>query len=522
MSAMFDRVAVLGVGLLGGSMGLALRFRRLARHVVGCSRTPANLREAMRCRAIDSFTTDPLGAVGDADLVVLAAPVSTIISLGRRVAPALKPGALVTDVGSTKATIVRELDAALAGRARFVGGHPMAGSDRTSIRYARGDLYYKAAYFITPSEKTDPAAADRLRALVVELGARPCVVAPDAHDRLVAAVSHVPHVVASGIAALVRELCGDDADLALSIAAGGFADTTRVAGSDPGLWTQIALENRDEVLRSIETLGRRLDGLRSSIERGDEVAVRRFFAEGREVRQAFVTRSPLPKRRSRPVVAIDGPAGAGKSTVSRAVAKALGFTYIDTGAMYRAVALLAQRAGLDLQQHDEITTLANSAALSFRLGAAGGSRICANGEDLEDAIRTPGISRLASPVSAIAGVRQALVAAQRAMGADGGVVMEGRDIQTVVFPDAEVKVFLTASDQVRARRRQLELRERGTEQSLEDTLREMRERDQRDSTRAVAPLAQAVDAVLVDTDTMTRDEVIAEIVRIARERMGTP
>lgn len=215
----------------------------------------------------------------------------------------------------------------------------------------------------------------------------------------------------------------------------------------------------------------------------------------------------------KPIVAIDGPAGAGKSTVARGVADRLGYLYIDTGAMYRAIALCVLRAGVSISDHNAVVALALKTDVS--LGMIDGElHVFANGEDVSQDIRTTEATRASSPVSAIPGVRKRLLELQRKMGAEGGIVMEGRDIGTVVFPDAEVKIFLTASADERARRRVEQMREMGVEADVEKTASEMRERDLRDSSRATAPLAQAPDAVLVDTDRMSVEQVIGAIVDI--------
>ncbi len=217
----------------------------------------------------------------------------------------------------------------------------------------------------------------------------------------------------------------------------------------------------------------------------------------------------------RVVVAIDGPAGAGKSTVARRVAQALGFIYIDTGAMYRAVALWAQRTGVTEDDMHRLEQLAREADIAFRAGA---STVLLNGEDVSEAIRVPEMSSMASKVSAVPAVRRALVEKQRAMAAESSVVMEGRDIGTVVFPDARVKVFLDADSAVRARRRVEELRRKGLPVDESAAAREMAERDQRDSTRAEAPLMQAPDAVYLDTTGLTIDQVVEEILKLTRSR----
>lgn len=215
----------------------------------------------------------------------------------------------------------------------------------------------------------------------------------------------------------------------------------------------------------------------------------------------------------KPIVAIDGPAGSGKSTVARGVADRLGYLYIDTGAMYRAIAWCVIRAGVPISDQNAVVALALKTEVTLEM-VDGEQHVFADGEDLSTAIRTPEATHASSPVSAIPGVRKRLVELQRKMASDGGVVMEGRDIGTVVFPDAEVKVFLTASAGERARRRVEQMKEMGVEADIEKTASEMRERDLRDSSRATAPLQQAPDAVLVDTDGMTIEQVINAIVAI--------
>ncbi|MDQ3032629.1 MAG: (d)CMP kinase [Myxococcota bacterium] len=216
-----------------------------------------------------------------------------------------------------------------------------------------------------------------------------------------------------------------------------------------------------------------------------------------------------------PVVAIDGPAGAGKSTVSRGVAAQLGFALVDTGALYRAIALRAREEGISWQDGPALGALGAELELSF-VDSPGGSRLLVDGRDRSGDIRTGEISQGASIVSQHAEVRAALLGLQRRLGAEGGVVLEGRDIGTVVFPDAEVKVFLTASDEERARRRQAELSGRGARAELDAVLAEIRERDHRDSSRPVAPLRVAPDAVRVDSTGLTLEQVVERIVEIVR------
>jgi cytidylate kinase len=215
------------------------------------------------------------------------------------------------------------------------------------------------------------------------------------------------------------------------------------------------------------------------------------------------------------VVAVDGPAGAGKSSASRGLARRLGFRHVDTGAMYRAVGVLAAERGI---APDDTAALASLvAALTFEIPPDG--RLLVMGRDLSDAIRAADAGELASRVSTHPPVRERLVFLQRELGAPGGLVMEGRDIGTVVFPDAALKLFLTAAPTERARRRALEMRARGQAVDEEALAREIAERDQRDSARAHSPLRPAPDATILDTTQLSLDAVVDEMERLARERL---
>jgi CMP/dCMP kinase len=218
-------------------------------------------------------------------------------------------------------------------------------------------------------------------------------------------------------------------------------------------------------------------------------------------------------------VAIDGPAGAGKSTVARKVAQTLGYQFLDSGAMYRCVGLLSIRQNVDLEDKAQMTAIAEAAQISF-VAAEEGQRVVLDGEDVTELIRTPEVSQRASQVAAISGVRAEMVKEQQKLGRDRGVVMEGRDIGTVVFPHAEVKVFLTASNDERVRRRLVDLQAKGdTETTFEMLKAQMQQRDERDSTRKDSPLHPAEDAILLLTDGLTIPEVVAEILELVQARL---
>jgi CMP/dCMP kinase len=221
--------------------------------------------------------------------------------------------------------------------------------------------------------------------------------------------------------------------------------------------------------------------------------------------------------RARPVIAIDGPAGSGKSTAARLLADRLGFVLVDTGALYRGVALAAEERGVSWDDGERLGQLAEGLDLTFEM-VDGAPRLRIDGRDRADAIRTAEISRGASAVSRHPAVRRALLARQRRFGSDGGVVLEGRDIGTVVFPDAEIKVFLGAAPEERARRRTAELTERGTPADFTTTLAEIRARDAQDEGRAVAPLRAAEDAVIVDTTDLSIGEVVDRLEAVVRDK----
>jgi cytidylate kinase len=224
-------------------------------------------------------------------------------------------------------------------------------------------------------------------------------------------------------------------------------------------------------------------------------------------------------------IAIDGPVGSGKSSVARRVAALLGYVYLDSGAMYRALAWKALERGAAFEREEDLESLARNTHIDLEASASAAAegaspkmRVRVDGADVTEKIRTAAVSQAASKVAAVAGVRRVLVAEQQRAGCDGGVVMEGRDIGTVVFPNAELKIFLEASLDLRAERRWREHQERGDTMTLEEVLSEVRERDRRDRERNVSPLVRAADAVLVDNTAMGIEETARLIVLLAREK----
>ncbi len=215
-------------------------------------------------------------------------------------------------------------------------------------------------------------------------------------------------------------------------------------------------------------------------------------------------------------IAIDGYSGCGKSSTAIALSKQLKYKYIDSGAMYRAVTYLILDRQVDVDQEEEVTVLIDKADLEFHQQADGACHLYGEDRDLEPVLRTMSVNKYVSEVSTRSFIRKKLVEMQQGFGKNGGIVMDGRDIGTVVFPDAELKIFLTAEVEVRARRRQLQLKEAGTDASLEEIIENFRKRDEIDSTRAVSPLRKADDAIEIDTSNLTFEEQVNQIVQLAK------
>jgi len=282
---MFRRAAIIGVGLIGGSMGMALRRRGLAREVVGFARRKETLDAAEALGAIDRRAASAPEAVSGADLVVLAAPVEAILARMREVAPHLSRGALVTDVGSTKRRIVAAARR-LPEWVDFIGSHPMAGSEKTGVASARPDMFQGATWIITPTAGARPAAIRRLLRLVVALGARPMSVPPLLHDRLVAAVSHLPHIAAVSLVTVAARLAAREPKV-WQAAASGFRDATRLASGDPAVWRDICLTNKSALRASIRALRAQLNAWDAALDRGDPAQIEALFTAAKEVRDSL-------------------------------------------------------------------------------------------------------------------------------------------------------------------------------------------------------------------------------------------
>jgi prephenate dehydrogenase len=276
------QLAIVGVGLLGGSVAKGARLGGLARRIIGIGRDARRLRPALDDGTLDLAVTDLEGGVREADFILLATPVLTIEGLLERVWRAAPDGALITDVGSTKRNIVRAAERLAATRSlRFVGSHPLAGSEQAGYSVARADLFRGATVVVTPTEATELGALKKTTEFWEALGARVSSLDPETHDRTVAAISHLPHLIAC---ALVDGAARVEPS-ALELAARGFRDTTRIAAGDPDMWTEIFLANRDALSATVEAFREALADLQRAIDAGQADALRAVLARIKATRE---------------------------------------------------------------------------------------------------------------------------------------------------------------------------------------------------------------------------------------------
>jgi prephenate dehydrogenase len=276
------RVAVLGVGLIGGSIGLAAR-QRLDAEVVGSGRSPERLQRAVELGAIDRFAGSVAEACEGADLVFCAGPVALLPEQARAALAAAGPETVVTDVGSTKG----ELVAAVGEDERFIGGHPLAGAETAGVENARADLFEGARWYLTPTERSSGLLYDRLQRALAGIGARPQAIDPQSHDRLMATVSHLPHVLANALASEAAESLTQDTERLPDVGP-SFRDATRVAGSNPAIWADIFASNREAVAASVDSLAERLRQAAELIRGGDREAIAAWHGGTGEDRQRLL------------------------------------------------------------------------------------------------------------------------------------------------------------------------------------------------------------------------------------------
>ncbi|MFC1576127.1 prephenate dehydrogenase [Candidatus Omnitrophota bacterium] len=273
----FKKIAIVGVGLIGGSIGLAVKKKKLAGKVIGVSRRESSRKKSIKFKAVDIATLDMKKGLADADLVVIAAPVGKIPILAKLCVKFMKKGATLTDVGSTKVEIVRKLEGIAGKKVNFVGSHPMAGSDKQGVINASADIFKGAAVIVTKTKRTNPGSARRLKRFWQKLGAHVFTLSPEKHDSFVSLASYLPHLVSF---TLSRSQTKDSTVLA----GGSLRDTTRVSSSDAGLWTDIFLSARGETLKSIRGFTKNLKALEKAISKKDAKSVKTFLERAKRAR----------------------------------------------------------------------------------------------------------------------------------------------------------------------------------------------------------------------------------------------
>ncbi|MCP5143101.1 MAG: prephenate dehydrogenase/arogenate dehydrogenase family protein [Gammaproteobacteria bacterium] len=284
---MIRRLTVIGVGLIGGSLARALRRAGAVGEVVGCSRRIEHLQRAVDLGVIDRYETDMATAVAGADMVVVSVPLGAMEAVFRAISPALAADAVVTDVGSSKASVMAAVEAACDGvPAWFVPGHPIAGAERSGVEASFADLYETRRVILTPVEVTDPAATTRVRTMWERCGARVSEMQVAHHDEVLAATSHLPHILAYGLVDTLANL--EEHDEVFQYAAGGFRDFTRIASSDPTMWRDICLANRVAILKMMDFYTRDLAKLREMVEAGDGEALFELFTRAKSERDGFM------------------------------------------------------------------------------------------------------------------------------------------------------------------------------------------------------------------------------------------
>ncbi|MDE0332177.1 MAG: prephenate dehydrogenase/arogenate dehydrogenase family protein [Nitrospinae bacterium] len=281
MTVLFEQMTIIGVGLIGGSLARAARERGLVSRFVGAGRSLGNLERALELGVVDRFETDHLEAVRDSDLVVVCTPVRSAVRVTEAILPEMAPGALLTDVGSVKAPYVRAVEAMDLGEVKFLASHPVAGGEKTGVEASFSSLFEAHQTILTPTERTHPESIERLRALWEGVGANVEILDPETHDRVMADISHLPHLVAY---AMMNTALGGEA---LRHAASGFRDFSRIASSGAEMWREICEDNQEALISSLDRFERELAELRRLLKEADSEGLERAFQKAKDGRDEW-------------------------------------------------------------------------------------------------------------------------------------------------------------------------------------------------------------------------------------------
>lgn len=288
MSVPFERVALIGIGLIGSSLAHAIRKKKLAREITGYARSEATRSKAMELGLVDRVFPSAAKAVEGADLVILCSPVGTYGPLAREIAPHLQPGAILTDVGSVKGAVVRDVQAHVPPGVHFIPGHPIAGTEQSGPESGFADLFINRWCILTPLPDSDPQAVERLAAFWRACGSNVETMTPEHHDLVLAITSHLPHLIAYNIVSTAADLEEVTSSEVIKYSAGGFRDFTRIAASDPTMWRDVFLNNKDAVLEMLGRFSEDLSALQRAIRWGDGETLFNIFTRSRQIRRGII------------------------------------------------------------------------------------------------------------------------------------------------------------------------------------------------------------------------------------------
>lgn len=284
----FKKTAIIGVGLIGGSIAIVLRQNGITKNIIGIGRGIKNLETAKKLGVVDEWTQDAKQGVKDADLVIIATPVASIAKIVKDISPSLKNGAIITDVGSVKKSILDEIESFLPDAIHFIAGHPIAGTENAGVEAAFLTLFQNRKCILTPTKKTNSNALEKIKAIWEIAGSQVVIMDALKHDKILAAVSHLPHIAAYSLVNAVADMKDLDENI-LNYSAGGFKDFTRIASSPPEMWRDICLLNKDAILDVIHRFQETLKNLKTMIEKSDKEGLTKEFEKAKEVRDRLKT-----------------------------------------------------------------------------------------------------------------------------------------------------------------------------------------------------------------------------------------
>lgn len=522
-------VLIVGLGLIGGSVARGLRRGGFCRAIYACGRDERPLQQALDDGVIDEWSTNLKSLAVKADVILICVPTLTVRRVFEDLKGLVSDKTILTDAASVKGSVVEDFQAVFGNESgQFVPAHPIAGSEQTGYLASKVDLFKGRKVILTPLPSTNLTAVSVVTQLWQALGAQVNEMRVDTHDAVLAATSHLPHLLAySLVNTLAHQKQTDDI---FRYAAGGFAGFTRIASSDPVMWRDIFLANGTSTVAVLDAYVHELGRMRDAIVASDGEVLRCSFQSAKDTRDNFIRRhfssgngaethehmNPmLSNHKVAPVLTIDGPGGSGKGTISARVAQVLGWHYLDSGALYRLLGLAARRAGVSTA--DEAALIPLIERMRIKFGPDQGA-VWLDEEEVSSELRTEVSGAAASEVAVHPAVRLALLELQHDFRQMPGLVADGRDMGTVVFPDAQLKIYLTASVEERANRRYKQLIAKGIDVNLSDLFMDISARDERDSSRAVSPLRPADDAVLIDTTEIGIEEVVALVLDLIDKR----